>query len=100
MRLSAPQLRGDGRGTVAFRARLQMVEGVTAAELNPLTGSVTVHHDGQPGTRERILRRLEELLGTPAAAPARPGGRIVEMVTVAPTERLTRRPVPAVAAPT
>jgi hypothetical protein len=104
IRFSVPQLRGDRHGAAAFTARVRTIDGVAEADLIPLTGSLIVRHDGQPGTRERILHNLEEFTqavtpqpaealvaaGT-AVAPAHSSHRIADMVADALAERLTER---------
>lgn len=104
IRSSVPQLRGDRRGAAAFAARVRTIDGVAEADLIPLTGSLIVRHDGQPGTRERILHNLEEFAqaATPqaaetlvvagtAAAPAYSSHRIADILADALAERLTER---------
>jgi hypothetical protein len=101
LRFSVPHLRGDRRRAVALRARLRLLDGVTAVDPNPVTGSLIVHHDGGPETRERILRNLAEFtraaaprrvepLPRPATAvaPARPDDRIAEAIADALAQRL------------
>lgn len=112
LRFSVPQLRGDRRGAVAFRARFRVLGGVTAVETNPLTGSLIVHHDGQPETRERILRNLEEFARV--AMPQRTASlpvtepmptcledridRVAGMIADAVAERVARRLIRTVVA--
>ncbi len=104
LRFSVPHLKGDRRRAAAFSARARSLGGVTAADLIPLTGSLVVRHDGLPGTRERILRNLEELgraemarraqprsSAGAAAAPAGLDDRIAGAIADALAERLTER---------
>lgn len=52
-------LKHDTRCAEWLRDRIATVPGVAEACANPLTGSLTIAHDGQAATRERIAAALE-----------------------------------------
>jgi hypothetical protein len=103
IRFVVSSLKGDRFGAATFSARFQVLGGVTAATLNPLTGSLIVHYDGSAETRDRILRNFEEFgsesveppvaMQRLAKAPARLDEAIADLVVNALAECLTERMV-------
>ena len=65
-------LRHDGAQAVLLRDRMAALPGIVAVEASPLTGSLTIAHDGRPATRERIAACLAQAGCAVQAAP-RPG---------------------------
>jgi hypothetical protein len=91
LRFRIRPIKGDRRSAAALRARMEAIEGVAAASANPLTGSLLVHHDGAPATRERILGSLGGFEPEPVAPAFALGPRaaaVTDALTTAVVERV------------
>jgi hypothetical protein len=101
LRFTVPHLRGNHHGAETFNARVRALGGVRQATVNPLTGSLIVHHDGSAETRDRIIRNLEVLapvfveapgkLHRPTAVPAGFDDAVADAVAKLVAEHLTER---------
>ncbi|MFL5283141.1 MAG: HMA2 domain-containing protein [Rhodopila sp.] len=65
IRLEAATLKGDATACAAAEACLSHLHGVRSARANPLTGSLTVVHDGSAASRKAVMRALERLSWAP-----------------------------------
>jgi hypothetical protein len=63
LRLRVPSLAGDPEGCRNLAARFSNLQGIQAAEANPVTGSVLVHYDEQVVRPELIFGAVVKLLG-------------------------------------
>ena len=68
LRFGSPNLKGGHRQAAELRDRVRALNGVTEANLNPVTGSLIIHYESTQGVREAILRALEALVQGPIAA--------------------------------
>jgi copper chaperone CopZ len=59
IRVRLPEIRGDRRTAARLRQTLRTRSGVTAAEVNPLTGSVLVEYDGDCLSADDIFDVLD-----------------------------------------
>jgi copper chaperone CopZ len=60
LRVRTPAVKRNPAGAAALREAIETLAGVTRAEVNPLTGSVTVHYDKTVTSSQQILARLEQ----------------------------------------
>ena len=65
IRLEAAALKGDAAACAAAEACLAELPGLRSARANPLTGSLTVAHDGSAATRKAVMRALERFSRAP-----------------------------------
>jgi hypothetical protein len=65
VRLEAAPLKGDAAACAAAEACLSSLAGVVSARANPLTGSLTVAHDGSKASRKAVMRALERFSRAP-----------------------------------
>ncbi|MBV8095104.1 MAG: hypothetical protein JO110_18115 [Acetobacteraceae bacterium] len=72
LRFIAPCLKGNRQQLAALGKRVRVLNNVTAASVNPITGSLIIHYDSDAAVRARILQHIraehEALERTPAAA--------------------------------
>lgn len=59
LRFRVQRLKHDGRHAERLSGCIAAVPGVARACASPLTGSLTVTHDGEAATRELIIKALE-----------------------------------------
>jgi len=65
VRLEAATLRGDPAACAAAEACLSALPGIRSVRANPLTGSLTVVHDGSGASRKAAMRALERFSRAP-----------------------------------
>ena len=65
VRLEAAALKGDAAVCVAAEACLSDLPGICSVRANPLTGSLTVVHDGSAASRKMVMRALERFSRAP-----------------------------------
>jgi Heavy metal associated domain 2 len=65
VRLEAAILKGDAAACAAAKACLADLPGVRSARANPLTGSLTIVHDGSAASRKAVMRALERFSCAP-----------------------------------
>lgn len=65
IRLEAATLKGDAAACAAAEASLSGLPGTVSARANPLTGSLTVVHDGSAASRKGIMRAVERFSRAP-----------------------------------
>ena len=77
LRFRTPALKRNPQAAEAVRGRLTALPGVRSAEVNSLTGSVTVLYDAASGASDALLSALHESAGLPGREPATRSGRAV-----------------------
>lgn len=65
VRLEATILKGDVAACTAAEACLTDVPGIRSVRANPMTGSLTIFHDGSAASRKAIMRALERFSQAP-----------------------------------
>ncbi|MBV8097238.1 MAG: hypothetical protein JO110_29135 [Acetobacteraceae bacterium] len=65
VRLQAANLKGDAAACGAAEACLSELPGIRSARANPLTGSLTLVHDGSVASRKAAMRALERFSRAP-----------------------------------
>ena len=65
IRLKSATLKGDAPAGAAAEACLADLPGICSARANPLTGNLTVVHDGSAASRKAIMRALERFSRAP-----------------------------------
>ena len=65
VRFQAAPLKGDAAACIAVEARLSELVGLRSAQANPLTGSLTVVHEGSAASRKAVMRALERFSRAP-----------------------------------
>jgi hypothetical protein len=59
LRVRIPALKANAKVAQELQATMLELTGVASVEINPLTGSVLVHHDGERSTLERVFGFME-----------------------------------------
>jgi hypothetical protein len=74
LRVRIPALKANAKVVQELQATMLELPGVTSVEINLLTGSVLVHHDGERSTLERLCGFMERrgLWPGPDRAAAKP----------------------------
>jgi copper chaperone CopZ len=65
VRVEAATLKGEAAACAAVEACLSNLPGLHSARANPLTGSLTVVHDGSAASRKAVMRALERFSRAP-----------------------------------
>ena len=65
VRLQAATLKGDAGACAAAEACLSELTGLLSAQANPLTGSLTVVHEGSAASRKTVMRAVERFSRAP-----------------------------------
>jgi len=60
LRVRLPALKANAAAGLDLERTLTQVGGVTAVDINPLTGSVLVHYDCSTETATRLIRTLKD----------------------------------------
>ena len=67
LRFRTSRVKGDRRAAAALRRRARALPGITRAILNPVTGSLILHYEGGPDTRDAIVAGVVEIAREPVA---------------------------------
>jgi hypothetical protein len=74
LRVRVASLKANGAGARQLQLALQRIRGVRSVEINLLTGSVLILHDGAAATSDAVARQLSSFgQSALAAAMVRPG---------------------------
>ena len=68
LRFRTSRIKGNRRQAAALRRRARALPGATHAILNPITGSLIVHYEGDRDTRNAIIAGISEIAREPVAA--------------------------------
>ena len=65
VRLQAATLKGDAGACAAAEACLSELTGLLSAQANPMTGSLTIVHEGSAASRKTVMRAIERFSRAP-----------------------------------